>query len=412
MARWTARVAAALVALGIVLGLGWLTMHRLAEQQQVESRVERRTKPVPVEVEPVAVGPIELRRTFSGTLEAPSEFVVAPKVEGRVRRLNVRLADTVTRGQVIAELDDEEFQQAVARAEAELAVADAGLIQAQNTLNVSQRQLERTLTLHERGAVTDGQVDLAHSERAARQATVHIREAEVSRAKAELEAARIRLSYTTVRAHWNGEEDEVRFVAERFIEEGDPVSVNTPLISVVDLDPILAVVYVTERDYGSLRIGQKISLSTDAFSNERFEGEVIRVAPVFRLASRQARVEISVANPGLRLKPGMFVRAEAVLDRVDDALIVPIDALVNRSGSTMLFVVDEDEMSVMLRAVDIGIQHGPRVQVTGQHITGRVVTLGHQMLDDGTSIVIPDDSVSAEAQAGEPADPSAGVAAR
>ncbi|MDX1514785.1 MAG: biotin/lipoyl-binding protein, partial [Gammaproteobacteria bacterium] len=92
---------------------------------------------VPVEVAAIRTGAIEQRRTFTGTLEPKAEFVVAPKVSGRIERLNVDLADTVTRGQVVAKLDDDEFVQSVAQAEADYAVAKANLAEAVSLLNIA-----------------------------------------------------------------------------------------------------------------------------------------------------------------------------------------------------------------------------------------------------------------------------------
>ena len=77
-------------------------------------------------------GTIEHRRTITGTLEAKAEFVVAPKVSGRVERLDVDLADTIRRGQQVAKLDDDEYLQSVAQAEADFAVAKANLVEAQS----------------------------------------------------------------------------------------------------------------------------------------------------------------------------------------------------------------------------------------------------------------------------------------
>ncbi|NIR30343.1 MAG: HlyD family efflux transporter periplasmic adaptor subunit, partial [Gammaproteobacteria bacterium] len=70
----------------------------------------------------------------------------------------------------------------------------------------------------------------------------------------------------------------------------------------VELDPITAVFYVTERDYARLKPGQEAALSTDAYPGESFSGRIVRIAPVFRESTRQARVELRVANPDLRLK--------------------------------------------------------------------------------------------------------------
>ncbi|MDJ0991405.1 MAG: biotin/lipoyl-binding protein, partial [Desulfobacterales bacterium] len=109
---------------------GWTVFNRLQERgNAAESRPGPR--PVPVEVAPIQRGPIVLRRTFNGALEARAQFVVAPKVGGRIEELMVDLADTVTRGQVVAKLDSDEYVQAMAQAEADLVVAKANVTEAE-----------------------------------------------------------------------------------------------------------------------------------------------------------------------------------------------------------------------------------------------------------------------------------------
>ncbi|MBN2791939.1 MAG: efflux RND transporter periplasmic adaptor subunit, partial [Desulfuromonadales bacterium] len=134
---------------------------------------------------------------------------------------------------------------------------------------------------------------------------------------------------------------------------------------------------------------QKIVLTTDAFPGEQFQGQVERIAPVFKQATRQARVELKIDNPGQRLKPGMFIRAVVVLDRKLDATIVPQQALIRRDDVTGLFLVSDDGRSVSWHEVVVGIRNGERVQVTGDGLSGRVVILGQQLLNDGAAITIP-----------------------
>jgi RND family efflux transporter MFP subunit len=382
--RWIPRLA---VPAGLG-GLAWLILAGIGGPASEGPGSRGPSDPVPVEVVPVARGPIELRRTFSGTLEAPAQIVVAPKIGGRVERMNVDMADPIERGQVVAVLDNDEYEQAVTQARAELAVARAMHVEAASSLEIAERELDRMQTLREKGVASESQLDVARADHLTRQAAVEVANANVTRAEAALESARIRLGYTTVSATWSGGDDH-RIVAERFVDEGDTVSASSPLLSIVELDPILAVVFVTERDYGRLQIGQPVALTTDAFPGETFEGSVTRIAPVFRETSRQARVELSVANPEHRLKPGMFVRVVAILDRADDATIVPIESLTRRDGVDVVFVVDADGRHARLRAVEVGIEHGDRVQVTGTGIEGHVVTLGQQMLDDGSPISLP-----------------------
>jgi RND family efflux transporter MFP subunit len=346
------------------------------------------TRPAPVEVGQVQRGPIELRRTYSGTLEARAEFVVAPKVSGRVERLAVNLADTVKRGQVVAELDNDEYVQEVAQAKADLEVARANLSEAKSALKIADRGLERIQTLRGRGVASESQLDGAKANHLTKQAQVEVALAQVTKAESSLETANIRLRYTKVRANWTGGSNN-RVVAERFANEGGTVAANTPLLLIVELDPITGVMSVTEKDYVRMQTGQIGTLTTDAYPGETFEGRIDRIAPVFQQATRQARVELTIENAEQKLKPGMFIRVTVVLDRLADATIVPEKALTTRDNRTGVFVVSEDGKSVSWREVTVGIREGDRVQVEGEGLSGRVVTLGQQLVDDGTPITIP-----------------------
>jgi RND family efflux transporter MFP subunit len=177
-------------------------------------------------------------------------------------------------------------------------------------------------------------------------------------------------------------------VAERHVDEGGTVSANAPLLSIVELNPITGVIFVTEKDYVRLGQGQPASLTTDAFPGERFEGRINRIAPVFQQNTRQARVEMTIQNQRDRLKPGMFIRATIILGRIAEATIVPEKALTTRGNRTGVFVVHENDQTVVWREVNVGIREGERVQVEGEGLSGKVVTLGQQLVDDGSPVSI------------------------
>jgi RND family efflux transporter MFP subunit len=367
----------------------WLWMSSPVTEGGMRSRdTKGPARAAPVELAPIEQGPIERRRTFSGTLEPHAELVVAPKIAGRIEELAVDLADSVTRGLVVARLDNGEHLQAVAQAEADLAVARANLAEAKSLLAIAERELERVDQLRDRGVSSESQRDLAKADQLAKQAHLAVTEAQVSRSQAALATARIRLGYTEVAASWRGPGEE-RVVAERHVEEGETVSPNEPLYRLVDLDPIKGLIFVTEGDYALLEPGQAAELRTDAFPGEVFQGKIARIAPVFREATRQARVELEVDNPNLRLKPGMFIRATLVLERLAEATIVPVQALITRDGQEGVFVLARDGKSVAWRPVQPGVRQDERVQVTGEGMVGRVVTLGQQLLEDGSAVSLP-----------------------
>ncbi len=373
--------------MGTAVVSGWFIFARFQERAG-SSESAKTLRPVPVEVTQIQRGPIVLQRTFSGELEALAEFVVAPKVSGRVERVMVNIADTVKRGQIVAELDNDEYIQAVAQAQADLEVARAKLSEAESALGNSNRELNRTQSLLKRGIASDSEFDAAQQDQLAKQAQLKVAAAQVTKAESSLETANIRLSYTQVTAGWAGG-GEQRVVAERYVDEGQTVAANAPLLLIVELHPIVGVVFVTERDYAQLRPGQLVALTTDAYPDEQFTGHIDRIAPVFRKSTRQARIELIIENPEHRLKPGMFIVAAVVLARVPEATIVPEQALTIRDDKSGVFVISEDGRSVAWREVKVGIRESGRAQVEGAGLSGRVVTLGQQLVNDGSPIILP-----------------------
>ncbi len=218
-------------------GLGWVIFGQFQDRAGSIKR-DKALRPVPVEVAQIQRGPIVSQRTFSGELESRAEFVVAPKVSGRVERVIVNIADTVKRGQVVAELDNDEYVQAVAQAQADLEVARANLSKASSDLEIANREFKRTESLLKRGIASDSEFDAARQDQLAKQAQLKVAAAQVTKAESSLETANIRLGYTKVTAGWTGG-DEDRVVAERYVDEGQTVAANAPLLLIVELNPIV-----------------------------------------------------------------------------------------------------------------------------------------------------------------------------
>jgi RND family efflux transporter MFP subunit len=381
-----------LVAAGVLLGGGWAL--RAARQEEAAPAGSSGTRgPVAVEAVAVEHGAIEQRRELSGTLEATAEIVVAPKVGGRLDRITVDLGDAVRPGQVVAELDDEELAQAQAQTKADLAVAQARKVAADNALAIAERNHHRVAGLRARGIVTEEELDAVEAAKLQADADLAVAASEITRARAALRGAEVRKGYTQVIVDWSDGTHE-RVVAARHVDDGTMVAANTPLLSVVGLDPLVVAVYVTEQDYARLRAGQAVALATDAYPGEEFTGHVARIAPVFAPESRQARVELEVPNPDGRLRPGMYVRARVVLARIEAAAIVPRAALVPQEAGHAVYVVAGG--IARLVPVTVGVSDGERVQVDGLEGIEQVITLGQARLHDGAEIVLPEPEAELE----------------
>lgn len=207
---------------------------------------------------------------------------------------------------------------------------------------------------------------------------------------AQLETAKVRISYTKIIATWETGSD-VRYVGERFVDEGDLLSVNTPIISIIEIQPITAVIYATDKEYFRIKVGQNVTVDPGVFSGKKFQGKVVRLAPLLKETSRQARVEIDIENEEGLLKPGMFVNAEIEFGGRTNAKIVSFSAIVSRGNSRGIFLADKENKKAIFKPVKIGIIEGEKAEILEpSDISGFVVVLGQHLLQDGMGIILPE----------------------
>lgn len=357
-------------------------------------------RPVAVQTAAVERDGITGWAVFTGSLSPAAQFDVAARTGGRLDELLVDIGDEVEQGQLIARLDDEEEVQQLEQARAELAVARASQAEAEASRDAARRALNRTRELREQRVASQSELDTAETEARAQQARVQLAESQVSQQEAAVRAAEIRLSYTEISARWQGE-DTRRVVSQRFADEGTLLQANDPVLSLVSLNPLRGIVFAAERDYAQLRIGQQVEVRSDALPGRTFSGEIARLAPVFREDSRQAQVEIRVPNADAELKPGMFIRTRVQIDSRDDAIIIPLDAVITHGGETGVFRVRDDGETAEFVALELGIREAGRVEVREPAINGRVVTLGQHLLSDGVPIRPADDETAPVMEVGQ-----------
>ena len=369
----------------VILGVVFVNYQRQSTSDDLSTKNKNRS--VPVEVVVVQRGPLSFYRTFSGTIDPRAHFAVAPKVGGRIQRIFVDVSDPVTRGQVVVQMENAEYEQEVIEAQARLAVVEANLDEARNRFVIAKRQLERAKTLSNKGIASESAYDTAQAQFLTGQSAVKVAEANRKREDALLRAAKIRMEYTQVKADWQQGDNE-RTVAERYVEEGNTVAANTQILSIIEIDPVIAVIQVTEKDYPLISLNQQAEVQAEGFPGTIFIGTVSRISPIFSESSRQAKIELHIANPKHLLKPGMFTRCTLELDRAADAVSVPVMAITKRDNQTGVFRVVEDSDSVEWVEVRPGFNSGEQVQILDSDLSGRVVTLGQQFIENGSKVQI------------------------
>ncbi len=379
----------------ILLGTGlvvlavaaWLVVKNLSGGAQGAGQ---RMGTVAVEIAPITEGPIRDLGLFSGTLVPKSQFVVAPKVSGKLNKLYVDIGDRLTNGQLIAQIEDEEYQQQLIQAEADLNMARANLEEARSAVDLAQRELERTESLYKKKIMSDSQMDAARAQFNAQESRFKVTAAQLSNRESALEAARVRLSYTQITVAWE-KGSGFRYVGERFVHEGALLSPNSEIISVIELQPITALIYATEKEYFRIQPGQEVAITSTAFPDRSFQGKVTRVAPLLQEASRQARVEIDIDNEDGTLKPGMFVNAGIEFARRDKAKLVPFSSLVQRGNQSGVFIADTESKKAYFKPIKVGIVQGETAEVLDPaDLSGYAVVLGQHLLQDGMNIILPE----------------------
>jgi RND family efflux transporter MFP subunit len=345
---------------------------------------------VAVQVAPVRYAPIRDIREFTGTVYPLYQYIIAPKVSGRIVEITKRIGDPVKRGEVVARIDDAEYQQAVLEAEANLKIAEASIAELKGQAELAKQELDRAQSLRDKGISSTSELDAAVTNNTAQQARLKLAIAQMDQRQAALNSARIRLSYTVLNA------TEPGFVGERYADEGVLLSPNSPVLSVVGIDRVIIQTTIIERDYGRITPGQEAAVIVDAYPLKRFAGKVARIAPMLQESSRVAKMEVEVNNPERILKPGMFTRVDIVLAENESALVVPSQALVTRQDmgkSAGVFLIDpKGERVAKYIPVETGIVTPEITEILSPRIEGLVVTLGQHLLSDGSPVILPGDS--------------------
>ncbi len=314
---------------------------------------------IPVVVEKVKRGPIASYVSATGTLRAQREERVIAEVEGVLRMAKnngtVLVAGAkIQAGQLLAEIENQEYLLNVRVESQKLAMENA------------VRELQKQEALFKEGGVTEKELELAR------------RNALDSRLN--YEAAQLRADKLRLKAPISG------FIANlQANSAGTRVPVGFRLCSIMDYDITLAQVSLPNTDLERLQIGQEVVVSNYAISDQTFLGRVTAIDPTIDPQTRTFTVTIKVANDKLLLKPGMFVKADIVIENHPNSVVIPKTALQTRDNRPVAFIVEG--ASAALREVSTGIETREEVEILEGLAEGeRLVVKGHETLRDKSKV--------------------------
>ncbi|MGH7810888.1 MAG: efflux RND transporter periplasmic adaptor subunit, partial [Candidatus Binatia bacterium] len=263
----------------------------------------------------------------TGTLQAVTTVQVGSQVSGTIAKLNADFNSKVTKGQVVAELDQSKFAARVEETRANLLSAQATLAKSKVTVQDTERTLKRTQELKMRELVSQSELDAAQTAYDAAKSQMNVSQAQVGQAQAALNQASIDLGYTVIRSPVDG------IVISRSVDVGQTVaaSLSAPTLFTIanDLTRMEVHTNVDEADVGNIHEGQEVSFTVDAHPRRRFRGKVhqVRNSPqvIQNVVTYDAVVRIN--NKELLLKPGMTANVQFLVSEKEDVLTIPNMAL-------------------------------------------------------------------------------------
>lgn len=301
-----------------------------------------------VEVQAAAFATVPQDGVYSSTVQANILNNIAPQTGGRIEKINVEIGDFVSAGQILAEMDNANLQQAEYR------------------LKNSKDELDRLKQLLDEGGVSQSdyeQLELSYNV-----------------AKSSYDNL---LENTVLRSPVSG------VVTARNYDRGDMYSMSQPLFTVQQITPVKMLVGVSEKDYTKVSKGDKVTITADALPGREFTGSIVRLYPTMDASTHTFNVEVQVRNEKRELRPGMFVRATVNFGS-NESIVLPDQCVVKMqgAGTRMVFVLGEDD-TVSSRVVTLGRHFDSNYEILSGLEEGELVVVkGQSTLKNGQKVEV------------------------
>src|SRR5215475_6824385 len=337
-----------------------------------------------VQTDTAALQRISVQRQvdLAGTLLSPDMAKVSSEVAGIVRDVPVQLGTELRTGDVLVLLEPRELELAVERAESALHQTEAQLgidhsqfmqpptddqigsiRQAMANRDDARNTFKRAEELHKRGLMSRVDYDTADTRLKVAEAnyqtaldSVRSQKASLQDRRAAHELAQKKLADATVRAPVAGA------VSERLVQPGEYIRENTPVATIVQMNPLKLKTAIQERHAGLIRPGQVVEFVVEAFPTRKFNGKIAYVSPAVDQATRTFPVEALIENPDRVLKPGFFAKGVVQTHLDTQVMAAPEVSISTLAGVSTVYVIESNK--ARQQQVTLGARQGSLVEIT------------------------------------------------
>jgi multidrug efflux pump subunit AcrA (membrane-fusion protein) len=361
----------------------------------------------PVEVDSAVINNIENIVTLNGKVAAKEEVSIIPKAMGTVTSVNVSLGDAVEVGTILFNIEQQDMALTVSQAANGVDLAQKSVAQAENGLSTAkinyelnkekienaQLNLERTRILYEEGAVSKSQLEQAELGASDKNLDVllsQVTQAEIGYQQAlnQLKQAQISheqalngLGNTVVEAPIKG------VVSSLNVKQGQIVGSGQVAATVVDMDTVYVQISVVENVVNKIKEGQEAEISVPAAFDGYIKSTIGYISPTADSMSKLYTVRLYMDNAEYGIRPGMTGSARLVLDSVDEAIVVKSDAVLERDGRKLVYIVEND--IAVEKEVETGLDTGEFIQIiSGINQGDFIIIEGQHYVSDGALVKV------------------------
>ena len=331
--------------------------------------------------------------TRAGTIDACRRSKMSPAMGGQIALLHVKEGDLVQKDQILIELWNKESKARVKETQARVQVSERSAQQVCILSDRAQREAKRKTELLQRGLASEEATETAVSNAESQSAACDAALTQVEANQASVEVVEASLERTMLIAPFNGVIAEIEGELGEYVTPS-PVGVATkPTVDLIDSSCIYISAPIDEIDAPEVISGMTARITMDAFGDQEFPATVRRVAPYVLDLEKQARtVEIEAVfdNPDQTLLPGYSADIEIIIDRVEDTLSIPTQALMR---DNYVYVVDAETMILSKKKIEVGIGNWQHTEVTnGLSIDDQIVlSVDREGVKAGAKVLIEKD---------------------
>jgi RND family efflux transporter MFP subunit len=380
-----------------------------ASQDNAEATEKVADSPIPVKVDVARIGELVISLKSPGEAVTNRMITVKSEVSGIIKKLNVEEGQHVKEGDLLLELDDRQYRLELERAQAdrlsklselllekrfegaETAVDQSELDQIQK----AKKEYERIQQLYTKGMVSENEFDdayrqyeLALIQSGEKKDEIRSASKGLTQAEIAVKTAQMNLEKAKILAPFSGIITDIQVSPQEHITGG------RELFVLVNISRIQVHATVLESEIGKMKRGREVVLRFSAYPDRTFEGRVKSISPIVNPEDKTCKVIIDVANPREEIKPGMHAEVEIAAEIHPNILLVPQEAVLDRGGRKLAFVVQDD--LAKWRYVQVGLENDQYAEILPSEREGEGVKEGETVIVDGHFTLAHDAKVTIE----------------